>query len=282
MFGSKLQQSTMVAGKPCWMICLKHGCSDKTFIFKGSGSNLATPYSFSKAAALDGLHCWKRGQFYWLRDGKPCSAFKGTGLASYSEAWQGWSCDTSGHKTGNEVERKFQAVAKVHVKGYYVIQMVYIPEPWIKMIPLHLALRMGQSSDVLFSLPRQPCFISQHLVTVGPKTRELVAQHGPSIEHVLSRKQQFTSWEQQSSLLEEFQVEAEERSLLNDFLALNAFLYSWHGANKREHYREKAQSGQMVDRLESGPVLVFQLKCGYRSLSCSVIVRDMTCSLGHR
>lgn len=133
------------------------------------------------------------------------------------------------------------------------------------MLPLHLAFRMGQSSDVLFYLPLQPCFISQHLVTVSPKTRELVAQHGPSIEHVLSRKQQFTSWEQQNSMLKEFQVEAEEPSFLNDFLVLNAFLCSWHGANEREHYREKAQSGQMVDRLESGPVMVCQLKCGYRA-----------------
>lgn len=83
-------------------------------------------------------------------------------------------------------------------------------------------------------------------------------------------------------MLKEFQVEAEEPSFLNDFLVLNAFLCSWHGANEREHYREKAQSGQMVDRLESGPVMVFQLKCGYRSLSRSVIVRDMICSLGHR
>lgn len=38
----------------------------------------------------------------------------------------------------------------------------------------------------------------------------------------------------------------------------------------------------MVDRLESGPVMVFQFKCGYRSLSHSVTVRDMTCSVGYR
>lgn len=154
MFVSKLQQSAMVAGKPCWMICLKHGCSDKTLFFKGSGSNLATPYSFSKAAALDGLHRWKRGQFYWLRDGKPCSAFKGTGLASYSEAWQGWSCDTSGHKAGDEeVGRKFQAVAKVHVKGYYVIEMVYVPEPWIKMLPTEFRCFILSSTATLLHLP---------------------------------------------------------------------------------------------------------------------------------
>lgn len=160
--------------------------------------------------------------------------------------------------------------------------MVYVPEPWIKMLPLHLAFRMGQSSDVLFSLPLQPCFISQHLVAVGPMTRELVAQYCHSIEHILSRKQQFTSWKQQSSALEEFQVEAEEQSFLKDFLVLNAFLCSGHGANEREHYREKAQSGQMVDRLESGPVMVFPFKCGCGCLSHSVTVRDMTCSLGYR
>lgn len=160
--------------------------------------------------------------------------------------------------------------------------MVYVPEPWIKMLPLHLAFRMGQSSDVLFSLPLQPCFISQHLVAVGPMTRELVAQYCHSIEHILSRKQQFTSWKQQSSTLEEFQVEAEKQSFLKDFLVLNAFLCSGHGANEREHYREKAQSGQMVDRLESGPVMVFQFKCGCGCRSHSVTVRDVTCSLGYR
>lgn len=63
---------------------------------------------------------------------------------------------------------------------------------------------------------------------------------------------------------------------------LNAFLCSGHGANKGEHYREKAQSGQMVDRLESGPVMMFQFKSGCRCLSHSVTVRDMTCSLGYR
>lgn len=54
---SKLQQSAMVAGKPCWMIYFKKIVVLIKLYFKGSGSNLATPYSFSKAAALDDLHC---------------------------------------------------------------------------------------------------------------------------------------------------------------------------------------------------------------------------------
>lgn len=131
MFVSKLQKSAKVAGKSWWMTELKHDCSNKTLFTKpGSESNLAAPYSFSKTCALNGLHAWKRGQFCWLRERKPCSEFKRTGLASYTEAWQGWSCDISpGHKAGNEVGSKFQAGAKVRLKGQHVIQMDYISEP---------------------------------------------------------------------------------------------------------------------------------------------------------
>lgn len=46
MFVSKLQQSAMVAGKPCWMICLKHGCPDKTLFLKEVGQIWPHPIVF--------------------------------------------------------------------------------------------------------------------------------------------------------------------------------------------------------------------------------------------
>lgn len=48
----------------------------------------------------------------------------------------------------------------------------------------------------------------------------------------------------------------EEQSFLNGFLVLKALLCSWPGADK-EYYRGGAQPGQMVNRLESGTVMLF-------------------------